>query len=245
VFDSLPEQVFVVKYLCEHLFYEQVFDLLGEHLYADTMSEALTPRQREILNVISTSMQERGYPPSVREIGEAVGLNSPSTVHNHLNTLQKMGFLRRDPTKPRALEVRFDTNSEVAMERRPSRHVPLIGEVAAGTGLLAQQNVEDLIPLPTDFTGEGELFMLRVRGDSMIDAGILDGDFVVARQQQTADNGDIVVAGIPGDEATVKTFKKSGNKITLIPANPTMDPMVFTSDEVSVFGKVVTVMRRL
>jgi len=209
------------------------------------MSEALTPRQREILNVISTSMQKRGYPPSVREIGEAVGLNSPSTVHNHLNTLQKMGFLRRDPTKPRALEVRFDTNSEVAMERRPSRHVPLIGEVAAGTGLLAQQNVEDLIPLPTDFTGEGELFMLRVRGDSMIDAGILDGDFVVARQQQTADNGDIVVAGIPGDEATVKTFKKSGNKITLIPANPTMDPMVFTSDEVSVFGKVVTVMRRL
>jgi repressor LexA len=181
----------------------------------------------------------------VREIGEAVGLNSPSTVHNHLNTLQKMGFLRRDPTKPRALEVRFDTNSEVAMERRPSRHVPLIGEVAAGTGLLAQQNVEDLIPLPTDFTGEGELFMLRVRGDSMIDAGILDGDFVVARQQQTADNGDIVVAGIPGDEATVKTFKKSGNKITLVPANPTMDPMVFTSDEVNVFGKVVTVMRRL
>ena len=209
------------------------------------MSEALTPRQREILNVISQSMQDRGYPPSVREIGEAVGLNSPSTVHNHLNTLQKMGFLRRDPTKPRALEVRFDTNSEVAMERRPSRHVPLIGEVAAGTGLLAQQNVEDLIPLPTDFTGEGELFMLRVRGDSMIDAGILDCDFVVARQQQTADNGDIVVAGIPGDEATVKTFKKSGNKITLVPANPTMDPMVFTSDEVSVFGKVVTVMRRL
>ncbi|MFI0460795.1 MAG: transcriptional repressor LexA [Ilumatobacteraceae bacterium] len=208
------------------------------------MSEALTPRQREILNVISTSMQERGYPPSVREIGEAVGLNSPSTVHNHLNTLQKMGFLRRDPTKPRALEVRFDTNSEVAMERRPSRHVPLIGEVAAGTGLLAQQNVEDLIPLPTDFTGEGELFMLRVRGDSMIDAGILDGDFVVARQQQTADNDDIVVAGIPGDEATVKTFKKSGNKITLVPANPTMEPMVFTSDEVSVFGKVVTVMRK-
>ena len=245
MFYSLPEQVFVVKHLPEHLFYEQVFDLLGEHLYARTMSEALTPRQREILNVISTSMQERGYPPSVREIGEAVGLNSPSTVHNHLNTLQKMGFLRRDTTKPRALEVRFDTNSEVAMERRPSRHVPLIGEVAAGTGLLAQQNVEDLIPLPTDFTGEGELFMLRVRGDSMIDAGILDGDFVVARQQQTADNGDIVVAGIPGDDATVKTFKKSGNKITLVPANPTMDPMVFTSDEVSVFGKVVTVMRRL
>lgn len=190
-------------------------------------------------------MQDRGYPPSVREIGEAVGLNSPSTVHNHLASLQKMGFLYRDPTKPRALEVRFDTNSEVAMERRPSRHVPLIGEVAAGTGLLAQENVEDLIPLPTDFTGEGELFMLKVRGDSMIDAGILDGDFVVARQQNVAENGDIVVAGIPGDEATIKTFKKSGNTITLIPSNASMKPMVFTSDEIHIFGKIVTVMRRL
>jgi repressor LexA len=190
-------------------------------------------------------MQERGYPPSVREIGEAVGLNSPSTVHNHLATLQKLGFIRRDPTKPRAIEVRFDTNSEVAMERRPSRHVPLIGDVAAGTGLLAQQNVEDLIPLPTDFTGEGELFMLRVRGESMIDAGILDGDFIVARQQKVADNGDIVVAGIPGDEATVKTFKKNGSTITLIPANETMEPMVFDADEVNVYGKVVTVLRKL
>ena len=209
------------------------------------MSETLTERQRQILHVIEKSMQDRGYPPSVREIGEAVGLNSPSTVHNHLSSVQKMGFLRRDPTKPRALEVRFDTNSEVAMERRPSRHVPLIGEVAAGTGLLAQENVEDLIPLPTDFTGEGELFMLKVRGDSMIDAGILDGDFVVARQQNVAENGDIVVAGIPGDEATIKTFKKSGNTITLIPSNASMKPMVFSSDEVHVFGKLVTVMRRL
>ena len=190
-------------------------------------------------------MQERGYPPSVREIGEAVGLNSPSTVHNHLATLQKLGFIRRDPTKPRAIEVRFDTNSEVAMERRPSRHVPLIGEVAAGTGLLAQQNVEDLIPLPTDFTGEGELFMLRVRGDSMINAGILDGDFIVARQQKVADNGDIVVAGIPGDEATVKTFKQNGATVTLIPANDTMEPMVFSADDVNVYGKVVTVLRKL
>jgi repressor LexA len=181
----------------------------------------------------------------VREIGEAVGLNSPSTVHNHLNTLQKMGFLRRDPTKPRAIEVRFDTNSEVAMERRPSRHVPLIGDVAAGTGVLAQENVEDLIPLPTDFTGEGELFMLRVRGDSMIEAGILDGDFVVARQQTVAENGDIVVAGIPGDEATIKTFKKSGNNITLVPSNSSMKPMVFTSDEVQIYGILVTVMRKL
>ncbi|MSZ56798.1 MAG: transcriptional repressor LexA, partial [Actinobacteria bacterium] len=163
----------------------------------------------------------------------------------HLKALQDMGFIRRDPSKPRAIEVRFDTNSEVAMERRPSRHIPLIGDVAAGTNVLAQQNVEDLIPLPTDFTGEGELFMLRVRGDSMIEAGILDGDFVVARQQKVAENGDIVVAGIPGDEATIKTFKKSGKTITLIPANETMKPMVFDADEVQVFGKLVTVMRKL
>ena len=206
---------------------------------------ARTKRQQEILDVVQAHMEQKGYPPTVREIGEAVGLNSPSTVHNHLATLQKLGFIRRDPTKPRAIEVRFDTNSEVAMERRPSRHVPLIGDVAAGTGLLAQQNVEDLIPLPTDFTGEGELFMLRVRGESMIDAGILDGDFIVARQQKVADNGDIVVAGIPGDEATVKTFKKNGATITLIPANDTMEPMVFDADEVNVYGKVVTVLRKL
>jgi repressor LexA len=131
------------------------------------------------------------------------------------------------------------------MERRPSRHVPLIGDVAAGTGVLAQENVEDLIPLPTDFTGEGELFMLRVRGDSMIEAGILDGDFVVARQQTVAENGDIVVAGIPGDEATIKTFKKSGNNITLVPSNSSMKPMVLTSDEVQIYGILVTVMRKL
>ena len=209
------------------------------------MSEALTDRQRQILLVIEQAMQDRGYPPSVREICEAVGLNSPATVHNHLSMLQEKGFIRRDPSKPRAIEVRFDTNSEVAMERRPSRHIPLIGDVAAGTNVLAQQNVEDLIPLPTDFTGEGELFMLRVRGDSMIEAGILDGDFVVARQQKVAENGDIVVAGIPGDEATIKTFKKSGKTITLIPANSSMEPMVFDADEVQVFGKLVTVMRKL
>ena len=209
------------------------------------MADTLTPRQREILHVIEKSMQERGYPPSVREIGEAVGLNSPSTVHNHLASLQKMGFLRRDPTKPRAIEVRFDTNTEVAMERRPARHVPLIGDVAAGTNVLAQENVEDLIPLPTDFTGEGELFMLRVRGESMIDAGILDGDFVVARQQNVADTGDMVVAGIPGEEATVKTFRRQGNKVVLVPSNPRMKPMEFSSDEVTIYGKVVTVMRRV
>lgn len=205
----------------------------------------LSHRQLQILNFIEQQTNERGYPPSVREIGQAVGLTSPSTVHTHLRTLQRLGFLRRDPTKPRAIEMRYDPNSGAAVDRRPVCHVPLVGDVAAGTDVLAQENVEELLPLPADFTGEGDLFMLRVRGDSMIDAGILDGDFIVARSQPTADNGDIVVAGIPGDEATVKTFTRKGATVTLVPANPHLDPMVFDADEVRLFGKVVTVMRKL
>jgi len=205
----------------------------------------LTDRQRGILDFIESNMRERGYPPSVREIGEAVGLSSSATVHNHLATLQKLGYLHRDPTKPRAIEVRYEASSGVAMERRPTKHVPLVGDVAAGVNVLAQENVEELVPLPMDFTGDGELFMLRVRGNSMIDAGILDGDFVVCRQQVTADNGDIVIAGIPGDEATIKTFTKSGAKVTLTPSNSSMKPMVFEKGEVSVYGKLVTVLRRL
>jgi repressor LexA len=159
--------------------------------------------------------------------------------------LQKLGYLHRDPTKPRAIEVRYEASSGVAMERRPTKHVPLVGDVAAGVNVLAQENVEELVPLPMDFTGDGELFMLRVRGNSMIDAGILDGDFVVCRQQVTANNGDIVIAGIPGDEATIKTFTKSGAKVTLTPSNSSMKPMVFEKGEVSVYGKLVTVLRRL
>ncbi len=208
-------------------------------------SPKISARQREILTFIESQMRDRGYPPSVREIGEAVGLNSPSTVHTHLNTLTRLGYLRRDPTKPRAIEVTWDPNSGVAMERRPVRHVPLVGDVAAGTDVLAHENVEELLPLPADFTGDGELFMLRVRGESMIDAGILDGDFVIAVQQNTAERGDIVVAGIPGDEATVKTYQPRGTNIVLVPANPTMEPMEFPADEVSIFGRVVTVIRRL
>src|SRR5688572_9968910 len=196
-----------------------------------TMTE-LTQRQRDILEVIERSVRERGYPPSVREIGAAVGLTSPSTVHSHLATLQRLGYLRRDPSKPRALEVRYDPNSGAALERRPVRHVPLMGDVAAGTDVLAQENVEELLPLPTDLTGDGELFMLRVRGDSMIDAGIFDGDYVVVRSQPTADRGDIVVAGIPGDEATVKTYRPKGGKVVLEPANPRLEPMTFDPDEV-------------
>ena len=205
----------------------------------------LTGKCKEILDFIAAQLRERGYPPSVREIGEAVGLTSSSTVHTHLTTLQKQGFLRRDPTKPRAIEVRYDANSGAAMERRPARHVPLVGDVAAGTNVLAQENVEELLPLPEDFTGDGQLFMLRVRGESMIDSGILDGDFVVVRQQDEANKGDVVVAGIPGGEATVKTYSRKGSKVVLTPSNPTMEPMVLDPRDVQVYGKVVTVLRRL
>ena len=205
----------------------------------------ITDRQRAILEFIEITMRERGYPPAVREIGAAVGLNSPSTVHSHLAQLESAGYLRRDPTKPRAIEVCFDASSGAIAERRPTRHVPLVGDVAAGTAVLAQENVEELVPVPEDFTGDGELFMLKVRGDSMIEAGILDGDFVVVTRQNTAKNGDVVVAGIPGDEATVKTFSKQGATVTLMPANSMLEPMVFNSDDVMLFGRVVTVMRRL
>jgi repressor LexA len=205
----------------------------------------LTGKRREILDFIAAQLRDRGYPPSVREIGEAVGLTSSSTVHAHLTTLQRQGFLRRDPTKPRAIEVRYDGISGAAIERRPTRHVPLVGDVAAGSNVLAQENVEELLPLPEDFTGAGQLFMLRVRGDSMIDAGILDGDYVVVRQQEEAERGDIVVAGIPGEEATVKTYSRKGGKVVLVPANSRLEPMVFDPAEVTVFGKVVTVLRRL
>jgi repressor LexA len=205
----------------------------------------LTERQRGILNFIEAETAQRGYPPSVREIGEAVGLTSTSTVHAHLASLQRLGYLRRDPTKPRAIEVRYDPGSGAAGERRPARHVPLVGDVAAGTDVLAQENVEELLPLPVDFCGDGDLFMVRVRGDSMIDAGILDGDYVVVRQDPDVRKGDVVVAGIPGEEGTVKTFTRKGNKIVLVPSNARLAPMEFDAAEVTIYGKVVTVVRRL
>jgi repressor LexA len=240
-----------------------MFDFPSEHQYDEAMTDAqaastatrsigarrpsapITTRQRQVLQCIENSMRERGYPPSVREIGEAIGLTSPSTVHSHLNSLQRMGYLRRDPTKPRAIEVRWDPNSGAMIERRPVRHVPLVGDVAAGTDVLAEENVEELLPVPADFTGEGDLFMLRVRGDSMIEDGILDGDYVIAVQQVTASNGDVVVAGIPGGEATVKRYGARGGSITLTPANSSMEPMVFDESDVTIYGRVVTVMRRL
>jgi repressor LexA len=205
----------------------------------------LTAKRKEILDFIAEQQSRRGFPPSVREIGEAVGLTSSSTVHAHLATLQRLGYLQRDPTKPRAIEVRYDPESGASASRRPARHVPLVGDVAAGVNVLAQENIEDLVPLPEDFTGTGSVFMLRVRGDSMIDAGILDGDYVVVRQQPTAEKGEIVVAGIPGEEATVKRFSKRSGKVVLTPANARLEPMVFDSAEVQIFGKVVSVLRRL
>ncbi len=209
------------------------------------MAQVLSTKRRQILDCISESVKDRGYPPSVREIGESVGLTSSSTVHAHLAVLQREGYLRRDPTKPRAIEVCFDPSSKVIMDARPIRHVPLVGDVAAGTGVLAQENIEELYPLPEDFTGTGSLFMLKVRGDSMVDAGIVDGDFVVVRQQPDAELGDVVVAGIPDEEATVKRFSRKGDLVVLTPANERLSPMEFDPSQVTIYGKVVTVLRRL
>lgn len=209
------------------------------------MAQVLSTKRKQILDCIAEAVRERGYPPSVREIGESVGLTSSSTVHAHLAVLQREGYLRRDPTKPRAIEVCYDPSSKVIVESRPVRHVPLVGDVAAGTGVVAQENVEELFPLPEDFTGTGTLFMVTVRGDSMIEDGIMDGDHVVVRQQPTAERGDIVVAGIPDGEATVKRFSTRRDKVVLTPANERLSPMEFDPDDVTVYGKVVTVLRRL
>ncbi|MGH9297209.1 MAG: transcriptional repressor LexA [Acidimicrobiales bacterium] len=210
------------------------------------MAEAtLAGKRRLILEFIGDQIRQRGYPPSVREIGQAVGLTSSSTVHAHLQVLQRDGYLQRDPTKPRAIVVNFEPSSGAAMRVGRAAHVPLLGDVAAGTGVLAEESVEEVLPIPEDFTGGGELFMLRVRGDSMIEAGIFEGDYVVVRHQPEAETGEIVVAGIPGEEATVKTFKRRRNKIVLVPANPRMSEMELRPEDVTIYGKVVTVLRRL
>jgi repressor LexA len=209
------------------------------------MVEALSDKRQEILLFITECMTDRGYPPSVREIGEAVGLASSSTVHAHLSVLQREGYLKRDPTKPRAIEVRYDPGSKASLPTGRVRQVPLVGDVAAGSGVLATENVTELLAVPEELTGSGQLFALRVRGDSMIDDGIYDGDLVVVRQQPTADNGDVVVAGVPGDEATVKRFSRRGERIVLTPANERLSPMELNPGDVSIYGRVVSVMRRL
>ncbi len=203
----------------------------------------LTNRQREILDLISTTVTKRGYPPTVREIGDAVGLSSPSTVHSHLSTLATEGFIRRDPTKPRAIEVIVDDGA-IPISRAAIRDVPLVGSIAAGSPILAEEDIEEVYPLPVELVGQEPVFMLKIRGDSMIDVGILDRDYVVVQKQQTASNGQIVAALIEGEEATVKTFKRTANGITLLPANDDFEPMVFT-EGVEILGVVVAVLRRV
>lgn len=204
----------------------------------------LTPRQRQILEFVDEEARRRGYPPSVREIGKAVGLTSTSTVHAHLSALVAKGYLQRDPTKPRALNVQFEPSSGANLERRPVRHVPLVGDVAAGTGVLAAENVEEVLPLPADYTGEGTVFMLRVRGESMIEAGIFDGDTVIVKKQDTANTGDIVVALIDDEEATLKRLRRKGASLALEAANPAYETRIFGPDRVRIQGRLTGLMRK-
>jgi len=216
----------------------------------------LTQRQRMVLEVIRDSVQRRGYPPSMREIGEAVGLTSTSSVSHQLRALQRKGFLRRDPYRPRAVEVRVPgttpvrtdddayesvTTSESSSRPAPA-YVPLVGRIAAGGPILAEEAVEDVFTLPKQLVGEGTHFLLKVTGDSMIDAAIADGDWVVVRQQPVAEQGDIVAAMIDG-EATVKTFKRRDGHIWLMPQNPAYEPI--PGDEASILGRVVAVLRKM
>ncbi|MCP3775654.1 transcriptional repressor LexA [Paenibacillus sp. MZ04-78.2] len=202
----------------------------------------ISTRQQAILEFIKNEVKDKGYPPSVREIGEAVGLASSSTVHGHLERLEKKGLIRRDPTKPRAIEILDGTTGDGAFAVSVSR-VPLIGRVTAGVPITATENIEDYFPLPSNVVGDHNVFMLSVIGESMIDAGIRNGDYVIVRQQQTANNGEIVVAMTEDDEATVKTFFKEKDHIRLQPENPTMEPLRLKS--VSILGKVIGVFRNI
>lgn len=224
----------------------------------------LTVRQRKVLEVIRTSVSERGYPPSIREIGDAVGLTSTSSVAHQLRTLERKGYLRRDPNRPRAVDVRGldeavravtslaavgasadDAGAEIAgadSDRPVPTFVPVLGRIAAGGPILAEQAVEDVFPLPKELVGDGSLFLLKVVGESMVDAAICDGDWVVVRQQNVADNGDIVAAMIEG-EATVKTFKRTGKDVWLMPHNPHFEPI--PGNDAQILGKVVTVIRKI
>ena len=213
------------------------------------MVESLTERQRQTLSFIAETTADRGYPPSVREICDALGLASSSTVHSHLQALQRKGYLRIDPTKPRAIELHFDPDTGLAVDRRPARSVPLLGRVAAGVPIMAEEHVEEIYPMPADLVGDGNIFMLEVKGDSMIEAGIFDGDLVIVRQQPTAHSGEIVAAMMPSEygdtsEATVKTIRHRGSAIVLEPANPTLEPFEAPAGT-EILGRVVGVFRRL
>src|SRR5690625_2386495 len=200
----------------------------------------LSPRQRQILDFIRSEVIKKGYPPSVREVGQAVGLSSSSTVHGHLGKLEEKGYIRRDPTKPRAIEL-LDrlTDGQISKE---VVQVPIVGRVTAGAPILAVENIDDFFPMPKEFAGDGETFMLKVRGSSMIEAGILNDDFVVVRRQSHAENGDIVVALLE-DEATVKRFFREPGHVRLQPENSTMQPILVR--DVQILGKVIGVFRKL
>lgn len=200
----------------------------------------LSNRQQAILEFIKTEVREKGYPPSVREIGEAVGLASSSTVHGHLDRLEKKGLIRRDPTKPRAIEI-LDQDLESIPFPLAIAKVPVVGKVTAGLPITATENIEDYFPLPADRVGDDNVFILNVMGESMIEAGIHDGDYVIVRQQQTANNGEIVVAMTEDDEATVKTFYKERDHIRLQPENSTMEPIRLRN--VTILGKVIGLFR--
>jgi len=198
--------------------------------------EGLTPRQQQVLEFIRESVRANGYPPTVREICAALDLSSPSTVHAHLANLERLGLIKRDPTKPRALDV--------VQDLRPRRPLPLIGRVAAGEPILAEENVEELIDVPAFLRRDDDDFVLRVQGDSMADAGILNGDFIVVHSQGQAQNGEIVVA-LVGDEATTKRFYNEGRTVRLQPENALYEPIIVNADEVQLVGRVVGVLRQL
>jgi repressor LexA len=204
----------------------------------------LTPRQRRIMEFLRNWGEEHGYPPSVREIGEAVGLVSPSSVAYQLKALERKGYLRRDPNRPRAVDVR--PAHELVDDGEPSRpapaYVPMLGRIAAGGPILAEELIEDVLPLPRELVGEGTLFLLQVKGDSMVDAAICDGDLVTVRQQPDAENGQIVAALIDG-EATVKTYQRREGRVWLVPQNPAYEPI--PGDQATIMGRVVTVLRRV
>ncbi|MDR0782888.1 MAG: transcriptional repressor LexA [Propionibacteriaceae bacterium] len=204
--------------------------------------DGLTLRQRRILEVIQASSQERGYPPTVREICEQVGLNSPSSVAHQLRVLETRGLIRRDPNRPRALEILLDGPSSTPSAADDYIRVPLLGRIAAGAPILAEANLQDTYPLPEQLVGQGRLFMLEVHGDSMIDAAICEGDLVVVRQQADAENGEIVAA-LLGDEATVKVLKRTPGQIWLLPQNRLYSPI--DGNDATILGKVVAVLRRL
>lgn len=206
------------------------------------MYEDLNNKQVEILHYMKSQISEKGYPPSVREICEAVGLRSTSTVHGHLAKLEDRGYIRRDATKPRAIEILNDDSQLVY--KKEVLNVPIIGKVTAGSPILAVENIEDTFPLPLDFVGNSNanIFMLTIKGESMIEAGIMNGDYVVVRQQSVAKNGDIIVA-LLGDDATVKRFYKEAGHIRLQPENSLMDPII--AQDVIILGKVVGVLRKM